>query len=109
MSDILADIDDTLADWHGSRDSMHWRPGLLPTDREPTPEEIQAAIERVNAAMVPVIRTWTAQFAAMAKIFNATVMPMARALGLIPAPAPRPSRLDARYRQRQKNRVKRRR
>lgn len=26
MSDILADIDDTLADWNGSADSMRWRP-----------------------------------------------------------------------------------
>jgi hypothetical protein len=26
MTDILADIDDTLADWHGSADSMRWRP-----------------------------------------------------------------------------------
>ena len=27
MTDILADIDDTLADWNGSKDSMRWRPG----------------------------------------------------------------------------------
>ena len=26
MTDILAEIDDTLADWHGSADAMRWRP-----------------------------------------------------------------------------------
>lgn len=26
VTDILADIDGTLADWHGSKDSMRWRP-----------------------------------------------------------------------------------
>jgi hypothetical protein len=26
MTDILADIDDTLAEWHGSADAMRWRP-----------------------------------------------------------------------------------
>lgn len=26
MTDILASIDDTLADWHGSADAMRWRP-----------------------------------------------------------------------------------
>lgn len=107
MSDILSEIDDTLADWHGSADSMRWTPGPVPVGRQPTPEEVRAAIENFNTAMAPVARAMTAQFAAISRAVNEIWLPTARALGLLPPPPPRRSLLDARYRQRQKNRRKR--
>lgn len=117
MSDILSEIDDTLADWHGSADSMHWRP--VPqqgTNQDgspitfvcsPSPDEARAILDRMTATMAPVVRTMTETLIPAIKHMNETLLPLARALGYLPPEPRKPSKLDARYRQRQKNRRKR--
>ena len=102
MSDILDSLADTVADWHGSADSMRWKPG-------PTPEQARAALEHMAATMAPVVRAMTAQFEAISRSLNETLLPMARALGLLPPLPQKRALLDSRYHQRQKNRRKRRR
>jgi hypothetical protein len=46
MSDVLDAIDDVVADWQGSADSMHWRPDLIEEIDRRQREEL-AAIARL--------------------------------------------------------------
>lgn len=96
MTSILADIDDTLADWHGSKDSMRWRPERS----EPTAEQFEQVAASIRAAIVPAFQ----RLAVQVTLLYEAVKPL-----LAIMVEPRPSALDARYRQRQKNRRRRRR
>lgn len=130
MSDILADIDDTLADWNGSADSMRWRPGgaedagathtligangfmatvrdvvltttsTLPPMEDPDDWMYQTPLTSTTFE----IRLGYWQTAAMRRQIAAAFDITPRLLGLPPRYG-----FDARYRQRQKNRRKRRR
>lgn len=137
MSDILADIDDTLADWNGSRDSMHWTPdgGHEP---EPFPVDLDRLwrqIDDVREVSGPPHQSWRLdpdvwpQFDHVLDL-NGTLRlqpgdticidmgDQVEVLRVIEGPlfgpwrvrptAGRPSKLDARYHQRLKNRRKRR-
>lgn len=101
-TDILSEIDDTLTSWSGSRDSMRWQP-------QPTPEQAAEALARMATMLAPSVQALNVQFAAITRSLNETLIPLAKALGYLPAPPQRRARLDARYHQRQKNRRKRRR
>jgi uncharacterized protein Yka (UPF0111/DUF47 family) len=94
VTDILASIDDTLADWHGSADSMRWRP-------EPTPEQARQVFVEFAATITPAFRQLTEQVTAAWQ----GMQPLLALFDEIQAG--RPSALDARYRQRQRNRRKR--
>ena len=96
MTDILADIDDTLADWNGSKDSMRWRP----TPVAPTAEQYEQVAEAFRSAIIPAYQRLAVQVTLMWEALKPLVALMAE---------PRPSALDTRYQQRQRNRRKRRR
>lgn len=142
MSDILADIDDTLADWNGSADSMRWRPdyegespinsvaatgwasvagalvelhsaamqasyaateyALLYGDRTTLLEPFSLEVELPLAEPAPEQDYW--KTAAWQRYIAAMFDIRPRDIGLPPRYG-----FDARYRQRQKNRRKRRR
>lgn len=96
MTDILADIDDTLADWRGSVDSMRWQP-------DPTPEQVRQMFTEFTAQAA-------ASFRQLAEQVTTTWQGIQPLLVLFDEiQARRPSALDARYRQRQKNRRRRKR
>ena len=99
MTDILTAIDDTLAEWHGSADSMRWRP-------EPTPEQARQArqaLAQIASIVVPAFRTLCEQVTAAWQ----GMQPLLFIFDEIQAA--RPSALDARYHQRQRNRRRRKR
>lgn len=104
MTDILAAIDDTLADWHGSADSMQWRPEGE-ADEEVCHFTFEADISRFVAAMTRVQSSILWLGNNMATTLTAT-----QGCFVLTAdqPDPRPSVLDARYHQRQRNRRNRR-
>lgn len=145
MSDILSEIDDTLADWHGSADSMHWRPDsgenelaatqtlvgvgeFMATVRDvffqttsTTPDPLTLSSDDLDelhqgwtfgpirlemsfplAEPEPGMGYW--EYAALRRTIAGMFAIAPRALGLPPRYG-----FDARYRQRQKNRRKRRR
>lgn len=92
---ILDEIDETLTDWRGSKDAMRWTPPAP----QPTAEQLASVVEMFRAAIVPA-------FQQLARQVNAAFASMAPLIALLAEP--RPSALDARYRQRQRNRRKRR-
>lgn len=108
MTDILANIDDTLADWHGSADSMRWRPedGAKPETpapaQRPQPSDV---IVTLTADTGPV----TQQFQAIADYLSRLLPDGLRFTWGTDNLETRPRRsfLDARYHQRQRNRRKR--
>lgn len=121
MSNILDQIDNTLDDWHGSSDAMRWTPnaeqekaerwrGVSPlhytgvglATREEVVAQTSAAMTRMAVQMVPVFRRFNEQ---LAEAFT-RMAPLIIAMQA-PAPESRPSVLDARYHQRQKNRRRR--
>ena len=143
MSDILAEIDDTLTDWRGSKDSMRWRPdGVVDEDVFAAPPPTRDAMERLRQQIIdahqaafPLQRKWRLVPEVwphrdyVLDLHRVSLVPgmvvwvdgvdEAELLRVIEGPpfgpwrvrplTGRPSRLDARYRQRQKNRRKRRR
>ncbi len=106
MTDILTAIDDTLAEWHGSADSMRWRPEPTPEQAEPTPEQARQArqaLAQMASIVVPAFRTLCEQVTAAWQ----GMQPLLVIFDEIQAA--RPSALDARYHQRQRNRRRRKR
>lgn len=96
MGDILAGIDDVLTDWHGSRDAMRWQP-------EPSPEQAARALAALSVTIVPAFNQLKAQIALAFQAMQPLVAALAQH-----AAEPRQPALNAAYRQRQRNRRKRR-
>lgn len=95
MTDILAAIDGTLADWRGSADSMRWRP-------EPTPEQARQVLVEFTAITTDAFR----QLAERVTAAWQGMQPLLATFDEIQAG--RPSALDARYHLRQRNRRRKR-
>lgn len=137
MSDILAEIDDTLANWRGSKDSMRWTPDGA-HEPEPFPVDLERLwhqIDDVREVSGHAQQPWRLDPAVwphrdfILDLHRITLTPgmvilvdgvdELERLRVIEGPpygpwrvrpvTGRPSKLDARYRQRQKNRFKRRR
>jgi hypothetical protein len=92
VTGILDQIDDTLADWRGSIDAMRWKP-------EPDVAELTAQFN----ACAKVMQSHFRQMAVAVRTAFESLKPVLSILA-----EPRPSAFDARYRQRQINRRRRR-
>jgi hypothetical protein len=119
VTDILASIDDTLADWHGSADSMRWRPD---GDVDDEPAESLDSLMRLFAAppllphhdsqldLTPAPLLEPGMVIRITSGVDSQLLRVVRELDdgrwqVRPTTLARP--LDARYRQRQRNRRKR--
>ena len=127
---ILDQIDDTLDNWNGSKDSMRWKPepdrritmGIAPAGTDPRDaaafttfevSSLQLDADAVLERAGEVWRQWSAQMAPVFVEFTvqlkASFAGMQSLLAAMQMPLEEgPSFLDARYHQRQRNRRRRR-